>query len=629
MKYEKLVKNILKNVGGKENILSLAHCVTRLRFKLKDESKANKDKLKTIEGVITVVESGGQVQVVIGNHVSDVYSEFMAVSGLSPEQNQEPEKKVGLFNRFIDVISGIFTPILGVLAATGMIKGLNALFVFLGCITPQSGTYQILQAIGDCFFYFLPIFLGYTAANKFKMNKFTGMAIGAALVYPALAKMTAGKPLYMLFAGSIIQSPVHSTFLGIPVIMMRYASSVIPIILATYFAAKVERFLKKIIPNVVKTFLTPFFTLLIVVPLTFIFIGPIATWLGTLLGKLTLAIYNFNSVICGLIMGGFWQVFVMFGLHWGFIPIAINNMATFGYDSFFPLMLGTPFATAGVVLAIAIKTKNKKLKGLAFPAFISSVFGISEPSLYGITLPRKKPFILTLVSSSIAGAIFGIFNTKVYTMGGLGIFGLPSCINPEGLDQGFYGYLIGIATAFILGFILTYLFGFSDKNDIMNDDTDSSDTQAVHEILTSPLKGDVYELSSIDDKAFSKGALGKGVAIKPIEGRVIAPADGVLTTLFSTGHAIGITTDSGIELLIHIGMDTVKLDGKYFYPKFKQGDKIKKGDLLLEFDIESIESSGYSTISPIIITNSDEYLDVVGNDIKKTDYKDELLTVMV
>lgn len=633
MKYEKLAKDIIKNVGGKDNVNSLAHCVTRLRFKLKDESKANTDVLKNMDGVVTVVQSGGQYQVVIGNHVPEVYQDVIEVAGLSSMNSEESEEnKSGIFNRFIDMISGVFTPVLGILAATGMIKGLNALFVAFGLITKQSGTYNILQAVGDSLFYFFPIFLGYTAAKKFKLNQFVGMAIGASLVYPTLSTLTVNKePLYTLFQGTPIASPINITFLGIPVILMTYSQSVIPIIVSTYFAAKVEKGLKNIIPSMLKSFFVPMITLLIAVPLTFIVIGPIATWLGKFLGFITLSIYNLSPVFAGIFIGGTWQLLVMLGLHWGVIPIAINNMATMGFDSILCLGLGTPFATAGVVLAILLKTKNKKLKAIAAPACISSFFGVSEPSLYGVTLPRKKPFIITLMSASVGGAIMGIFGTKSYQMGGMGIFGLPNYINPEnGMDRGFYGFAIAIAVSFTLGFILTYLFGYKAEEDMEEvQKNDKTEVLVRQETIYSPIKGTVKVLSEIEDEAFSKGALGKGIAIEPIEGKVTAPADGTLTTLFPTNHAIGITTDSGAEVLIHVGMDTVNLEGKYFTPKVKQGEKVKKGDVLLEFDIKGIKSEGYSVITPVIITNSDQYLDVIETDKKEVSFSDEVLNIVI
>lgn len=629
MKYENLAKDIIKNVGGKENINSLTHCMTRLRFKLKDESKTNTEVLKNMNGVITVIQSGGQYQVVIGNHVGEVYKDIVEIVGMSNNNDETTEEKKGLFNKFIDIIAGVFTPIIGVVMATGIIKGLAAILVTSGLIVNTSGTYRVLYAVGDSLFYFFPIYLGYTAATKFKMKPFVGMTIGAALVYPDIVNMTTGQPVYTLFQGSVIQSNVFATFLNIPLILINYKTSVIPVILATYFASKLEKKLYDITPSVVKNVVVPTLTLIITVPLTFLIIGPVSTWISNILSAFTMVIYNFSPVIAGLFIGAFWQVFIMFGLHWGFVPVLLNNISNLGYDSTVILGMSVPFATAGVLLAMLLKTKNKKLKSLSASALVSSIFGITEPALYGITLPRKRPFIITIIANSIAGGILGLFGTKVYTFGATGIFAIPNYINPKtGVDIGFYGYLIAIISAAILGFILTWLFGFKDEDEKEKETIATNDNIAADdEIITSPIKGEVKALSEVKDEAFSQGLLGKGVAIVPTEGKVFSPANGVITTLFPTKHAIGITTDNGAEILIHVGMDTVSLEGKYFIPKKAQGDRVEKGDLILEFDIKSIESAGYSVITPVVITNHDAYSSIVETKEQNVTKDSELITI--
>ncbi|RRJ63724.1 PTS beta-glucoside transporter subunit IIABC [Paenibacillus oralis] len=631
MKYEALAKAIIKNVGGKENVNSLTHCITRLRFKLKDESKANTDALKAMDGIVTVIQSGGQYQVVIGNHVPEVYADVAAVGGFRDAEAEPSGEKMSFFNRFIDIISGVFQPTLGVLAATGMIKGFNALFLALGWLTAASGTYQILNAIGDCLFYFFPIFLGYTAAKKFNANIFIGMAIGASLVYPTLSGiMSSGTPLYTLFGGTIFESPVYITFLGIPVILMSYSSSVIPIIISTYVGAKLEKLFRKIIPSVVRTFLVPFFTLLVVVPLSLIIIGPLATWAGQLLGQGTLFLYNLSPMIGGLLLGAVWQVLVIFGLHWGIVPIAINNIAVLKYDPILAGIFGASFAQTGVVLAIMLKTRSAKLRSLSIPAFISGIFGVTEPAIYGITLPRKKPFILSCIGAAAGGAILGAMGSKIYIMGGLGIFMLPSFIGPQGMDTAFYGAIIGMVVSFVLGFLLMFFGGFKDEeDDAKPKEACNTETMVKQETVGSPLKGTVKPLSEIADEAFSTGAMGKGIAIEPAEGKVVAPVDGVLTSLFSTGHAIGITSDHGVDILIHVGRDTVKLKGKYFVPKVKQGERVRKGQVLMEFDAEAIKAEGYDITTPVIISNTGDYLDVIETEKQAVDYQDDLLTVVI
>lgn len=334
------------------------------------------------------MKNGGQYQVVIGNHVPDVYKAVVEVGGFQNQSPVEEEEgpKESLFSRFIDIISSIFTPVLGVLAATRMIKGFNAFFVAVGWLDATSGTYQLLNVIGDSLFYFFPIFLGYTAIKKFGGSPFIGMAIGAALVYPTLSTLTAGDPLYTVFAGTMFESPIHITFLGVPVILMTYSTSVIPIIIAAFFAAKLEKFLKTVIPDVIKMFIVPLLTLLIIVPLTFILIGPIATW-------------------AGIFLGGLWQVFVIFGLHWGLVPVAINNLTSLGLDPILSLVFAASFAQIGAVLAVFLRIKNQKIKTLSIPAFISGIFGVTEPAIYGVTLPLKKPFIMSCIDGAVGGAI--------------------------------------------------------------------------------------------------------------------------------------------------------------------------------------------------------------------------------
>ncbi|MDQ0222118.1 beta-glucoside-specific PTS transporter subunit IIABC [Streptococcus moroccensis] len=644
MKYEALNRTILENVGGKENINGLTHCITRLRFKLKDESKANTEVLKNTDGVVTVIQSGGQYQVVIGNHVPEVYDEFLQIAGItenSTESNSEAPK--GLLNKFIDLISGIFTPTLSLLTATGMIKGLNVLMVTLGLYSNTSGTYALLQAAGDCFFYFFPIFLGYTSAQKFGLKPFVGMALGAALVYPNVANLKAAEPLYTLFTGTIFESPIYATFLGIPIVLMSYSQSVIPIIITTFFGAKVEKTLTKIVPSVIRNFVVPFGVMLSMVPLAYLIIGPVATWISNILGAGILWIYNLSPVLSGLVIGGLWQVLVMFGLHWGVVPIAINNLTSLGYDPLLTLMLGTPFATAGAVLAVVIRSKNAKVRELGIPAFISSLFGISEPSLYGITLPRKKPFFATLFSAGVAGIIMGFFGSKGYIMGGMGIFGLPNYINPStGITMEFWAVVIAITVAFVLSFILTMTIAYdpsydaieptTNKNDSNESNTqnNNSEKDLINLIdISSPIEGDILTLDKVEDAVFAQGLLGKGFAVNPTKGEIITLYDGTVETLLPSNHAIGLKYDNGVEMLIHVGMDTVNLAGKHFTAHVSQGDYVTKGQVLLTFDIEAIKAEGYSVTTPIVITNSNDYLEVIEPSLTDDVNPNKILSIVV
>lgn len=652
MAYEELAKEILDNVGGKENVNSLTHCITRLRFKLKDEEKANTEHLKGMDGVVTVMKSGGQYQVVIGNHVPDVYAQVVNEGNLgsASDSSDDTGEKGNPFDNFIDLVSGIFQPVLGVLAATGMIKGFNALFIATGLLTEASGTYQLLNAIGDSLFYFFPIFLGYTAAKKLNLSHFIGMAIGGALVYPTIAGITDGEALYTLFEGSLFASPVFLEFLGIPVILPQggYGSTVIPIILAVLFASKVEKLMKKAIPDVVKLFLVPFFTLLIVVPLTFMVIGPVANIAANMIGAATLAVYNFSPIIAGLLIGGLWQVLVIFGLHWGLVPVAINNLSVYGFDPILALSFIASFAQTGAIIGVFLKTKETKLKTLAIPSIISGLFGVTEPAIYGISLPLKKPFIISCIGGALGGAALALIDTRSYIIGGLGVFGYTNFLDPA--QSGLQNLLLIIAISvagLIFGAVVTYLVGFGTlfgESEVATDqgiETKNASTNegaivqangesyVEKEVIESPVTGKVLPLSEVKDEAFSSGAMGKGLAIEPTEGKVISPVKGEVTALFPTGHAIGITSDEGVELLIHVGMDTVQLDGEGFTTHVEVGDKIEVGQTLIEFDIELIKKAGYPVTTPVLITNADQYLDLLTTDEKSISANDYLMTVVI
>jgi PTS system beta-glucosides-specific IIC component len=632
--YDALAKTIIKDVGGKDNVISVVHCTTRLRFKLKDEKKANDDALKDTDGVVTVVKAGGQYQVVIGNEVADVYEAVLKEGGFSGggqvADDDLDDSNMSLMDKAIDLISGIFTPILGPMAAAGMIKGLTAMCASFGWLAKTSGTYEVLYAIGDGFFYFLPLILAITSAKKFKVDRFTAITIGAAMCYPAMVAMNSSKKvLFDLFNGTFLHSQVHATFLGIPIISMNYTSTVIPIILAVWFASVVERWCKKWIPTVVKTFLVPFVTLLIVVPLTFLIIGPLATWIGNALAAITSAVYNFSPVLAGVLLGSFWQVFVIFGVHWGFVAVMMSNIAALGYDPILGLSLGASFAQIGVVLAILLQTKDQKLKGIALPAFLSGIFGVTEPAIYGVTLPRKKPFVLSCIADGIGGGLIGFFGTKMYMMGGMGVFVIPAAIGPKtGVDMSVYGLMIAMAVSFVLGFILQIALGKKSVDQAY----DEKQAKTVQEVanqadaiakaapslastsdlnvsteLVSPLAGELLPLSEVKDEVFSSGAMGEGVAVEPSEGVLHAPADGKVVMTFPTGHAIGMKTSDGAEILMHIGMDTVNLQGHGFETLVAKGDEVKAGDELVKFDIDAIHAKGYVVTTPIVVTNSKDY----------------------
>lgn len=639
-KYEPLAKEIIKNIGGKENISSLTHCVTRLRFYLKDESKASDEVIKKMDGVVTVLKSAGQYQVVIGNHVGLVFEDICKLAGISMEsRNDESEKKnTNLLNRAIDVISGIFQPLLGVMTAVGIIKGLLAMCSSMGWIMSGTGTYEILNAIADAMFMYLPVVLGYTAAKKFDLKPFVGLIIGLALCYPAVQKSNLSatlQPLYTLFDGTMFASPVYMEFFNIPIISIDYTSTVIPVILICYLASKLQKLFRKVVPEMIRFFGEPMLTILFSLIIGFIVIGPIATYASTLVTNAILYVRDLSPMLSGAIVGGFWQILVIFGIHWGLIPVYINNVSTLGYDNVMMPFFGTTFATTAVVIAILMKTKDKKLKELCLPAAVSGIFGVTEPAIYGIVLPLKKPFIISCISSAVAGAFFGFANLREFIMGGLGIFEFPAMIDPAtgSMDNVIVG-VIGAVIAMVLGFVLTIIL-FKDKEEVTEDNQKKSESNeseikvfsSEKESIKIPMEGEILPLSEVPDDAFSTGIIGKGLAIKPDKGILKSPVKGTIATVFPTYHAIGITSESGVEILIHVGMDTVQLEGKYFEPKVKIGDSVNIGDELLKFDIKEIEEAGYPTITPVVVTNYDDYFEIVEVGLSENN-NDDLLTII-
>ncbi len=670
-KYDSLSRIIIQNVGGKDNIINVTHCVTRLRFRLKDESKANTDILKETDGIVTVVKSGGQYMVVIGNHVPDVFDSLVSVGHLeskslkagSEDDDNAPKEKQGIFNAFVGIITGVFSPFLGVLCACGILKGVMTLLSTLGVVNGAGGTYNILYGIGDTAFYFMPVILGFTAAKKFKLPEMEGLLIGLALVSP-----------YMLNNGTYDISKLF----GIPVVSPstgNYTSTVLPVICAVAFAAWFERLYKKYIPDTIKAFTVPLITCTVSVCLTLLVIGPVTSQISKYLGMGFEAVNDFSPILMGLLVGFFWQILIMFGLHWALVPIAISNMTLLDSNGLLigevilTAMLGTTFAQTGACLGIMFKTKDKKLKRLCPPAIISGIAGVTEPAIYGITLPKKAPFFRTCAVAGVAGAVLCMLGIRDYQMAGMGVFSYTMFLNPD--NKAVKPMIIAIIVSIIcviVSFVLEMIFyKDGDKNNAKkevknnsdinlennsknalkdnskdvsknvsennvetakksNSETESSNKGNVS--IAAPIKGNVVALADVKDEVFSSESMGKGIAIEPEEGKVYAPADGVISTFFPTGHAIGITTDSGAEILIHVGMDTVEMNGDGFEPQKSQDDKVKKGDLLLKFDIDKIKAAGHPVTTPVIITNSDDYADVIPTNAVKVENGDELIQII-
>ena len=622
-KYENLAKEILENVGGKENINSLTHCVTRLRFRLKDESKANDEALKNNPGVVTVMKSAGQYQVVIGNHVPLVYADVCELAGISNGTQQVEEAPQGLFNKLIDIISGCFQPILGPLCAAGIIKGLNALLVFIiGSSFSNSGTYMILNAIGDSIFNFLPIILGYTAAKKFNVHVIVGMIIGATLCYPTIQTDTlsaAGKAIGTLpFIGSY-----YTKFIGIPFVSGNYTSTVVPVICIVALAAQIQKIAKKFVPEMLQNFFVPFFVLIISLPIGLLVIGPVVSLLTTVLSNMFAGLYAFSPIVTAFVIGALWQCLVIFGLHWALVPMAMVNIGNLGYDTILPGMLGTTFAATGVLAAMYLKLKDENKKALAIPGVISAFCGVTEPAIYGFLLPEKTPFVFSCIGGAVGGAIMGTVAVKQYVIGGLGIFSVVNFISPKGNATGMIVSLIAGAVSLVVGFVLTMIFYKTNDQQVENKEV----TKLEEETILAPIKGEVKPIEESSDAAFASGALGKGVVILPEEGKVYAPVTGTVTVLFPSLHAIGIMSDAGVELLIHIGINTVQLNGEGFTAHIKQGDQIKQGQLLVEFDMNKIKEAGYSLETPVLVTNYADLKEVKNTSASSVQLQETLIEV--
>ncbi|WP_145317859.1 beta-glucoside-specific PTS transporter subunit IIABC [Paenibacillus xylanexedens] len=618
MSQEKLAKEIVELVGGEKNVESLVHCATRLRFVLKDDAKADKAKLEKTEGVIAVKENGGQFQVVVGNKVPEVYSAIGQISNILDDssEKEKPRKASKGFGGIIDIISSIFAPLLGVMAGAGILKGLLLIASNIGWLETTETTYKILYAAADSLFYFLPLLLAVTTARKFQGNMFVAMTIAGALIYPSIITLKAeGTP---------------TDFFGIPVILMNYSSTVIPIILAVIVMSKLEKIFNKALHDSVKNFVTPLFLLVIMVPLTLLVFGPFGVYVGNGIAAGLVAAFGFSPLLAGAVMGASWQLLVIFGVHWGLIPVFINNVAVYGQDGVKPAATASIFAQTGAAFGVMLKTKNKKLKTLAGSSTLTALFGITEPAIYGVTLPLKRPFIAGVIGGAAGGAIIGQAGTLAFASGAPGLLTLPIFYGPGG--QGFPGLILGIVVSFVVSAVLTYIMGFKDpvEEETKTEPTASNEqpvrvTNASDEVVFSPIQGTIVELSEVPDPAFASGAMGKGIAIEPAVGRVVAPFDGTVTVAFKKKHALAVVSDTGAEILVHVGVDTVKLDGQHFVSHIKEGDRVQAGDLLLEFDIAQIKAAGYHTVTPIIVTNSANYEEVIPQATGKVNSQELLL----
>lgn len=590
--YDQLGKDIVTFVGGVENIKSLSHCVTRLRFKLNDDSKANENELRKLKGVLSVVQGNGQYQVVVGNAVADIFASIMKNHSIGESQSEtKEEKKSGnIFTRALNMIAVIINPIVIALAGAGMIKALLVILTTtLGIMDTTGSSYKILSAAGNSVFYFLPLFLAYSSAKAFNCNPYVALAIVGALLEPNFTNL-------MSKSGDI------TSFLGIPVVLMGYSGTLVPAIVAVLVYSKLERVLKKFIPKSIELFALSFVALIIMVPLTVIVIGPIGVYLANGVGNF---INLKNGLLTGAIIGAGWTFLVMIGIHWGIVPIMLNNLSNYGYDLIRPMVAAATFASAGAAFGVFLKSKNKENKTFALSATIPALLGgVTEPIVYGVSLKYKKPLVAQVIGGAIAGGFMGMMHTKAI------VYVFPALTTlPAFLGDTFVYYLIGIALAFGITAAITYILGFEEETDdeVEEKKIEKSKTLIKSIFVKSCLDGEAVPLNSVNDEVFASESMGKGIAIVPEKGVLYAPADGEISAMFETGHAVGMVTEEGTELLMHIGINTVEMNGDGFVPKVQEGQKVHAGDVLVEFDIDKIIKAGYDTTTMLIIANTDDY----------------------
>ncbi|WP_158609610.1 beta-glucoside-specific PTS transporter subunit IIABC [Cellulomonas triticagri] len=617
---------ILAAVGGPSNVKEVTHCATRLRFVLADRAKADKAAAQAVPGVITVVESSGQFQVVIGNAVAKVYDGLPGdLTSEASDRTSPTGGGAGTKNpisRLIDVMSGIFGPLLGVMAAVAMLKGILMIATELDWLSATSTTYAVLFAAADAFFAFLPIMIAATAARKFGSNMFAAMALAGSMLYTQLIGVNLiidGEPGKMpLQAYLNAGNPVD--FFGIPLQLPSYTGTVIPVIIAVWGLSWLERGLNKVMHEAVRNFMTPLISLAVMVPLVLLTIGPAATWLAEGIADGLMWVYDLSPLATGALLAALWQVMVIFGIHWGLVPIFINNIATLGYDTLKAAIWPAVMGQAGAALGVFLRLKSRKTKGLAGSATLSAVFGITEPAIYGVNLPRKRPFFIGITAAAVGGAITGAFGAKVYGYALSSVLTLPLGFgDPLGLGSTFVPFVIGTAVSLVLAAVGTYFFGFSRETlaaDRAEYEASRADAvagepgaQPAAEVmhansLVAPASGRVVDLAQVADPVFSSGAMGPGFAVVPDSGEFVSPISGTVVVVQDTGHAFGIRSRDGLEILVHIGIDTVKLAGAPFRDAVTTGTVVRAGDHLVTADLDEIRRAGCDPTTAVIVVNT-------------------------
>ncbi|WP_426348379.1 beta-glucoside-specific PTS transporter subunit IIABC [Alloiococcus sp. CFN-8] len=603
MDYNKLAELILQKVGGADNVISLNHCATRLRFNLKDESKAKTEEIKTTKGVMGVVKKGGQYQIIIGSDVASVYKPLVKLGNLDTGSQDGEKNNAKGIAKVLDTLTGIFTPILPAITAAGMMKAVLALLVAFELVTKDMMSYRIIEFMADSAFYFLPILLASSAAKKFNANAYLAMMIGGILLHPNFVAMVGAGEAIKLF--------------GLPITGASYSSTVIPIILSVWFMSYVEPIADRISPKAVKFFTKPLITIAITGTVALVVLGPLGYILSNYIAAGVNALDSYASWLVPTLVGGLTPLLVMTGTHYGLVPIGINNRMTMGFDRIiYPGMLASNVAQGGAALAVAVKAKNKELKQLASSAGITAICGITEPALFGVNLKYKSALYSAMIGGTIGGFFTGITRVANYSGGSPGLLTLPSYIGGDSLTN-FYLACIGAAISVVISFGVCFVIYKEEKNEVAEDISANEGIEVSREALfanaeiLNPVKGRAVALSEVNDPTFSEEIMGKGVAIIPSEGKLVSPVKGKIVALFDTLHAIAIKSEEGLEILIHIGLDTVKLGGKHFKAHIKAGDNVDIGTPLVDFDIEKIKIAGYDVITPVIITNTDNYSEIL------------------
>ncbi|MEY8344979.1 beta-glucoside-specific PTS transporter subunit IIABC [Niallia circulans] len=624
MNYQDLAKVIIDKVGGEENVKSLTHCATRLRFNLKDDQKPDEKTLKSTPGIMGVVNKGGQYQVIIGSDVGNVYKEIITQTNIAnDEAKSEGEDKRSAFAKVIDTITGIFTPILPAITAAGMLKAVLSILVVFKVLTTESQSYQIINFMADAAFYFLPILLAVSSAQKFKANPFLAMMVGGILLHPNfVAMVNIAKE-----GGEAIK------LMGLPISAVSYSSSVIPIILSVWFMSYIEPLADKVSPKAIKFFSKPMITIFIVGTASLVVLGPIGYLISDAISNGITALESVSPWIVPLLVGTFSPLLVATGTHYGLVPIGINNRMTTGYDTvIYPGMLASNVSQGAAAIGVGVKSKDSTIKQLAYSAGLTGLFGITEPALYGVNLRFKTPLYAAMIGGAAGGLFMGICRVRNFSGGSPGLLTLPSYIGDNTLSF-FYYACVGAAISIVVTFIATLIL-YKDPVAEEKEEADESTTKETPNLsiggatIVSPLQGNLHSLKYVDDGMFSEEILGQGVAIEPAEGTVLSPVNGIVSATFESKHAIGITSEDGVELLIHVGIDTVQLNGEGYEYFVEKGQEIQIGDKLIQFDLEAIKAKGYKVITPVVITNSAEVGDILIANEGPIHFGEEVIKVM-